>query len=165
MLVVIRLADATVRRAGTMMDSVTGWFAETSETKRRRRSVRIVVGRKPARLGSGFGIGTRARRALAQTLFLRNNVRSSARNHTIREPSTRVWCSPTRTGWLGNEWVLWFAHSWVLRQAWGFLVVYVVFSCRGRHKWDGGRLFCRRLSILRRGIVRVVATRVDWCLP
>lgn len=167
MLVLIRLANTAVRRTDTMVtvDSVTGWFAKTSETERRRRSVRIVVGRKPARLGSGIGIGTRARRALARTWFLRKYVRSSARDHAIRKSSARVWCSPTRTGWLRDEWVLMMAHSWVLRQAWGFLIVYVVFSCRGRHKWDGGRLFCRHLSSLRRRVIGEVATWVDWRFP
>lgn len=144
------------------MDRVAGWFAKSSETKWRRRSVRIVVGRKAARLGSGIRVGTRARRTLAQTLFLGNNVRSSARNHAIRKSSARIWCSPTRTGWLRDEWILLVAHSWVLRQARDFLIMYVVFSCRGRHKWNGRRLFRGRLSLLRRRIVGVVATWVDW---
>ncbi len=165
MLGVIRLANAAVRRAGITIDSVTGWFAKTSKAKWRRRPVRIVVSGKPARLGSGFGTGTRARRALAQTLFLRNDICSSTRNHTIRKSSAGVGCSPTRTGWLRDEWVLLLAHSWVLRQAWGFLIVYVVFNGRGGHKWDGGRLLRRNLSSLRRRVIGVVATWTDWRFP
>lgn len=165
MLIFVRLANGAVRRACTMMDSVTRWFAKTSEAKRRGRSIRIIVGRKPAGLESSFRVGTRARRALAQTLFFGNNVRSSARNHAIRESRTRIGSSATRAGNLRDEWILRLAHSRVLRQAWGLFIVYVVFSCRGGHKWDGGRLFCRHLSLLRRGVVGVVTTWGDWRLP
>ena len=51
----------------------------------------------------------------------------------------------------------------MLRQAWGFFIVYVVFSCGGGHKWNGGS--CRCLPSLCRGVIRVVATRVDWRPP
>ena len=165
MLILIGLANAAVGRVGTTVDGVTGWLAKARETKRCRRSVRIVMGRKSARLASGTRIGTRARRALAQMFFIRNDVRSSARNHAIRQSSARVGGSPTRTGWLRGEWILMLAHSWVLRQAWGLFIVYVVFSCGGRHKWDSGRLFYRHLSSLRRRVTGVVATWVDWRFP
>ena len=163
MLIVVWLANGTVRRAGTRVDSLAGWCTKTSEAKWSGRPVCIGMGREPVSLGSSFRTGTRARRALAQTLFLGSNVRSSARDHAICQSSARIWCGATRTGWLRYEWVLRWAHSRMLRQAWGSLIVYVMFNCGGRHEWNSRSCSC--LPSLCRGVIGVVATWVDRRSP
>ena len=169
MMILVRLANGAVRRTGTTMNSVTGGFAKTAEAKRRRRSICIVVGRKPVGSRSGFGTGTRTRRAFTQALFLGNNVSSSARNHAIRQASPRVGCGPARTRSFRDEWVLILPHSWVLRQAWSLFIVCVVLSCCCRccccYQGRGRGLLCRDMSFLCRSIIGVVATWIDWRFP
>ena len=43
--------------------------------------------------------------------------------------------------------------------------MYVMFSCSGRHKWNGRRLFCMHLSSLCSRVIGVVATWADGRFP
>ena len=85
---------------------------------------------------------------------------SYARTVMVRFGATRAWGN-------GYEGIFWLrAHGRVLGETGGFLGVHVVVCCSSGHERDGGVVIVSgEFTALRRSVVGVVTTWVDWRLP